>query len=90
MFCKQIGITNLEILWSDGHKSTFKPTFFTKYGLNGTSGDHQGYNNNSGHELWKSDHEIPKYEYDQILKDEKIMLNWLEELCKKGIAIFGN
>ena len=76
----------IKIQWSDGHQSIFQPSFFEKYDLNGSSGDHQGYYKLRPI-LWKSDHQVAKFNFDEILQDEQVMFKWLDHVTSHGIAI---
>ena len=66
----------IEICWSDGHLSQFKPDFFEKYGWAGKSGDYVGHQRNVPW-LWKSDYDISKHDYTQTTQSKEALLNFL-------------
>ena len=81
----------IKIHWNDGHQSHFKPNFFAKYGPNGTSADHCGLSTDKRNkQLWKSDHQITRFDFGDITTSKITLYNWLDALNTNGIAIVEN
>ena len=68
----------IEISWSDGHKSLFGPDFFLKYGLKGDSGDCQGHQTHD-RKAWKNEFVMPKHDFKEVSHSNEALLS-----CLKG------
>ena len=81
----------IKIHWNDGHESFFKPNFFAKYGPDGTSADHRGLSTDARDvQLWKSNHQMKRFDFEEITSSKITLYNWLDALNTNGLAIVEN
>lgn len=76
----------LTILWSEGnHKSTFALEWLYQHGYSQNNSNRY----QSSYQSWDSAfaHSIPRAQYDQVLKDDKALYDWMTELDKFGLTI---
>ena len=74
----------IEILWSDGHKSCFSPDFFLKYGIKGQSGDCHGHQSHD-RKIWKNDFNMPNHTFEEVTESNDAMFDFLSGKQKKHL-----
>ena len=83
----------VNLTWEDGHQSSFEYNWLKERMFPDTDAGLQA-RNNCGLELktWGSElnGNIPRYDYDSVMKNDRTMLSWLEMMASAGIALLEN
>ncbi|MGD1700330.1 TauD/TfdA family dioxygenase [Dapis sp. BLCC M229] len=82
------GEGNLDIIWGGeeaGHHSVYNPSWLRVHCQKDPA-------LKQGRKplLWDSSLEIPHFDYHEVMKDEWVLLDWLEKMVELGVAIIDN
>lgn len=80
----------IKVDWNDGHHSEFRGEWLHQRSF--TPSARQNFRNVYGQRRipWGNDHTLPKYTYQDLMSDDKILLDWLLNMEKTGAAIVKN
>ncbi|XP_063612454.1 gamma-butyrobetaine dioxygenase-like isoform X1 [Penaeus indicus] len=76
--------------WTDGHYSEFTGEWLYDRAFTPTSRTRRRHQFAYTREPWGADHRLPEYDYVRMMKDDKVLLDWLITMEKKGSAMVKN
>ena len=79
---------NLDIIWSGvepGHHSVFEPSWLRVHCQKDPAIQEK-----RKPQLWDSSLSLPHFDYQEVMKDEEVLLAWLEKMFELGVSIIDN